>query len=430
LVKPDDSTTQQIAQDPQPDAQPPAAPSGPQPKVEVDGNAAKSPEKIKPDKKITLPEKPSDNAENEQPEREKTTFELELEAQIAALKKEGQEFKEQNTNLLNEQRALNANAELLGKENRKIADLVHKLEEELKAANNEVELLRADNERLRTYIATKETELQPRHPEDYYVQNFQELRTELEMWIAKQAKTSAATGLSDAEVSKLLVRLAGFGRCGKLSAETLSLNNTVQKQYSATGSRIQLIRHIVAVFLFDQVFSPFVVGLSRELSEALGWIEDDILSQGGSDIAELTFLERQFNETLMIHQSLGLSTVRYSQQNAQYESDINTALVEILRQLVPRASDSDLYKNVSKFVIKAITLKKTMSQEQAVYRCYWVNCGDRYNPEFIEAIGEGRGPVSFCTFPGLKKFIKKDNAKSVIQVVKACAVVQSPAGKG
>lgn len=72
-----------------------------------------------------------------------------------------------------------------------------------------------------------------------------------------------------------------------------------------------------------------------------------------------------------------------------------------------------------------------MSQEHAVYKCYWVKNGDQYHPEYIEAVGEGKGLVSFCTFPGLQRRIKKDNEKSLFPVVKACAVVQeSTTGKG
>lgn len=263
-------------------AQPPATLGGAQPTQNVDKNIATKPELVTPDATVTAPEKPSEDTEKKQPDREKTQFELELEARIAALEKEARTLLEQNKNLLDKQQELNTNIDLLSKANHETAETAHNLGEELKAAKDDVELLRVDNERLRTYIATKETQLQPSQTEDYYVQNFRELRTGLEMWIAKQAKTSAATSMSDADASKLLESLAGLGRKGKLSAQYLRLNNTVQKLYCTTGSRIQLIRHVVAVFLFDQIFGPFAVGLPRELSDALEWIDNDILSQGDS----------------------------------------------------------------------------------------------------------------------------------------------------
>ena len=154
------------------------------------------------------------------------------------------------------------------------------LSEEVKALKEEVKFLRLDNEKLRTYIATRESDLHPVHTEDFYVQNFQALKGEIEMWIVKQAKANLATPLLDEDEAKLLENLATLGFHCTASAEILRLNHIETTWCTSAASRIQLIRHIVAVFLFDQIFSSFAVGLSPELSEVLDWIDKRIFSQG------------------------------------------------------------------------------------------------------------------------------------------------------
>jgi hypothetical protein len=70
-----------------------------------------------------------------------------------------------------------------------------------------------------------------------------------------------------------------------------------------------------------------------------------------------------------------------------------------------------------------------MTQEQAVYRCYWVKFDDKFDKDLIDVSGDGTGSVYLCTFPGLERVIKTDGVTSVIRVVKACAVLQSAGEK-
>lgn len=55
-----------------------------------------------------------------------------------------------------------------------------------------------------------------------------------------------------------------------------------RKFYINPRHRIQLIRNIIAGFLFDQIFEPLAVGLSPEVSKALACIENDILRRGSA----------------------------------------------------------------------------------------------------------------------------------------------------
>ena len=205
--------------------------------------------------------------------RTRTDFEIELEQQIAALSKQKNEVQEDRDNLLQEQHALKTSLDVLSKANE--ATQVHNGE-----LKEEVEFLRLDNERLRTYIATRESDLNPVHPENFYVQSFQALKGEIEMWIAKQAKANLTTPLLYEDEAKLLETLATLGFYSRASSEILRTQNLRKTWCTNAGLRIQLIRHIVAVFLFDQIFTSFAIGLSPELSEVLAWIDNRILSQG------------------------------------------------------------------------------------------------------------------------------------------------------
>lgn len=62
-----------------------------------------------------------------------------------------------------------------------------------------------------------------------------------------------------------------------------------------------------------------------------------------------------------------------------------------------------------------------MTEEQAVYRCYFRDQGQRYDNDWMEvATGEKPdGKVAMCTFPGLRRFTLKNGEKQFVIVVKA-----------
>jgi hypothetical protein len=123
--------------------------------------------------------------------------------------------------------------------------------------------------------------VQPLRPEEFYAQKFRELKSEIEMWIAKNAKSNGPLELSGALRMEILERLSKFGDCGTETSDFLNLNpEEFRNYYRNPRHRIQLVRNIVAAILFDQVFEPFAVGLHPEVSKALDWIEKDIISSG------------------------------------------------------------------------------------------------------------------------------------------------------
>jgi hypothetical protein len=137
-------------------------------------------------------------------------------------------------------------------------------------------------------------------------------------------------------------------------------------------------------------------------------------------------VEKELSKVLTVRQFLGKAAVRYVEQSNQEGQEIFIALlVKILIILFPKASENDIIRGVSKFVAKGSKLKNSMTEEQAVYRCYWVHGGEQYDEECVDIEGEETGPISICTFPGLERMIKTENFDSVARAVKASALSES-----
>jgi hypothetical protein len=97
-----------------------------------------------------------------------------------------------------------------------------------------------------------------------------------------------------------------------------------------------------------------------------------------------------------------------------------------LRILLPLSKEEDIFKFAGKMVDKAIELKNTMTQEQALYQCFCPDSGQAFDDRYAEVSDEEQaGTVLACTFPGLARTIKKDDKALYIVVVKASAVLES-----
>jgi len=139
-----------------------------------------------------------------------------------------------------------------------------------------------DNEELRKIIVQRTETHEPVSCDaETNIQDFEMFATDTEMWVAKQAKANKGAEIQE---EKLIELLSESGECGKASAEFLGekLDHITPVWYRNARSRHQLIRHIVAVYLFDLVFHPFVVGTRPELVKTLSWIEEDIMAHGMS----------------------------------------------------------------------------------------------------------------------------------------------------
>ena len=93
---------------------------------------------------------------------------------------------------------------------------------------------------------------------------------------------------------------------------------------------------------------------------------------------------------------------------------------DFLYMLLPRSRPGDLIDGVTKIMDKALALKKAMTEEQGVYRCFMIRSANpQYSPLEVD-VGEDTdvgGTLLMCTSPGLKRYIVNDEMKMEITIV-------------
>jgi chromosome segregation ATPase len=161
-------------------------------------------------------------------------------------------------------------------------DLNQALENEVTKLKAQIVGLRHDNDEIRSYILKMERELPP-VVDDYYIQLFEEIKSEVEIWSAKHGKSNAGATLSQEHEDQLLDIIARLGNSGIASVDFLRANpQSFRTWYSNARSRIQLVRHVIASFLYDKIFEPFAAGLPSQLWQALVGITGYVIEDGFS----------------------------------------------------------------------------------------------------------------------------------------------------
>jgi DNA repair exonuclease SbcCD ATPase subunit len=203
-----------------------------------------------------------------------------LEHTIANLRGDLERVRQQNAKHIQTQSRLNSELSNARAVNSSQQQKINDLEEEIQRLKTNIQIIQADNESFRADKFREEIDLSLRRGEEYYIQTFEQLRGDLEMWIARASKAGGVMPLPEDAENIALRILENLGAKGKASAEFLRANQTLRVWYRDIRARIPLVRHLAAVFLFDQIFEPSVVGLSSELRDAFSWIIDDLMSRG------------------------------------------------------------------------------------------------------------------------------------------------------
>jgi hypothetical protein len=87
-------------------------------------------------------------------------------------------------------------------------------------------------------------------------------------------------------------------------------------------------------------------------------------------------LGHDYPTILAIRQSLGKSILKSHQPNLpSAKRQLLSFLTHLLQLLLPKSSTKDIESGCAKFVDKAVGLKNSMTEEQAVYRAYFFNSG-------------------------------------------------------
>ena len=281
--------------------------------------------------------------------------------------------------------------------------------------------LKKDNVLLRAQIAEMSSAQEPLREEKYYVLEFCQIGMDVDSWAAKETRTMSKKPLSEADCNQLFSELYKSGEHGKKAAEGFEAKTKI---FQERRNRIVLIRHVIAVILFDRIFDVFTFGLKREYAEYFKHIEAQICRNGFMlyDIKLICLENYSLTKTLTIRQAIGRATINAQAKHvAAFRSSVIQTLVHLLQLLLPTTPPETIHNFVTKVVDKSISLRTAMTEEQAVYRCYFSDHGERYDDNWMEvASGENPvGKVTMCTFPGLRRFTLKNGKKEFVTVVKA-----------
>lgn len=105
---------------------------------------------------------------------------------------------------------------------------------------------------------------------------------------------------------------------------------------------------------------------------------------------------------------------------AARESAINP-LILLLQLLLPNVTDEKIKNFAVQTVDKSISLRRAMTEEQAIYRFYFCDNDEEFDNDWME-VGTGETPmgkVVMCTFPGIRRFTVADQKRTFVAVVKA-----------
>jgi|SRR5277367_3078062 len=141
--------------------------------------------------------------------------------------------------------------------------------------------LRSANTELRNHIFAVGTDRAPIKHDDYYVTAIGGLMYAIEDEMVNFSEHHTNQKLPEKCHANVLERISQLGPHGRASRLRLeSPNSSLEVLYGSDALRNSLLRHVAALFLFDQVFEPFAFGISPELSDALKSIESDVKERG------------------------------------------------------------------------------------------------------------------------------------------------------
>ena len=141
------------------------------------------------------------------------------------------------------------------------------LNDTITVMKREVEIVTGQNCKLRDVIVEIGSDLTPRHDEGYYIDYFEEINRHIQEWMVRRDWSMTPEELPKGAAKKILKAFATLGKYCKESSELLAYKDSLRFCYRNDGRRVQMIRHILAAFLFDNILEPFVFGVPPQFSE-------------------------------------------------------------------------------------------------------------------------------------------------------------------
>jgi hypothetical protein len=215
-------------------------------------------------------------------EKEKTTLQSQMETAQRA-------HHQKATALESVNKDLRANNDKLDAEIKTLKAALEVARSATLAEPNSVEPATDNNTRLRTQIVAGTGNMNDiLRAEDHYVNQMQQISSSIEDWVAKHVKSSKKMekergyhlpALEDNVVFQIVSKIKLLGDHGRKSAARL--NETFSEYFKEGISRIALIRHIIALYLFHEVLDRFAFGLEPSESNLLMKLEDFIWESQG-----------------------------------------------------------------------------------------------------------------------------------------------------
>jgi hypothetical protein len=143
---------------------------------------------------------------------------------------------------------------------------------------NSRETLTSDNYLLRSQIVEMNSAQEPLRDEQFYVLEFNQIRIDVESWAAKETRTMPKQYLPEQQSLQLISLLKTYGETGSNAAEWFRHKD--RRFFQERRNQIALIRHLIAVVLFDQVFDRFAFGFERGYSKYFSDVEKLICKHG------------------------------------------------------------------------------------------------------------------------------------------------------
>jgi hypothetical protein len=164
---------------------------------------------------------------------------------------------------------------------RQIIQLQNQLQQaqhQLVGESNSRATLTKDNYLLRAQITEMSSAQEPLRDEQFYILEFNQIRMDVESWAAKETRTMPKQFLPEPASSQLFSLLKTYGETGSNVAEWFRHKD--RRFFQERRNQIALIRHLIAVVLFDQVFDRFAFGFDRNYSKYFIDIEKLICKHG------------------------------------------------------------------------------------------------------------------------------------------------------
>jgi hypothetical protein len=162
------------------------------------------------------------------------------------------------------------------------AETIHKLEDHITELHKRHIQCDNDNKTLRAYIANMKIAQAQTKADSYYVDRLQNLNRLIQSSVAGIFVDSDRQRTLKKEGSEVLEILSKLTPYGKFTAELLKTEgfDTIWTLHQDASKRVALARHIVALFLKEQIFFPFIFGVPSGLSNMMRNIEEDVVAIG------------------------------------------------------------------------------------------------------------------------------------------------------